>query len=242
MLLLQRLLFRAHPIVSYLWKNRWILVCDTRYSDHYSPQSLLADKEYSDWLKACVRNGECSYVNIGAHIGGFDVAIRDAADRVSKALSVEMNPRTFAALKYNLAVNGFSTVYALNAGIAGERGSVDFAPGSCSLSDTIFSQKDGDSSGTVKLPLITLQDALDQSGLADSQMDLLKLDCEMAEYSIIRLATPQILQQFRHIIMEVHPAPPGESLQALVDKLNACGFAMIGEWKERKLKFWKRAE
>jgi FkbM family methyltransferase len=241
-LILQRLLFRHYPIVTYLWKDRWFIVCDTRYVDHYSPQTLLADQEYGAWIKTSARAGACSYVNVGAHIGGFDVAVMDAAGSIPRAVSVELNPRTFAALQYNLAVNAFHTVRPLHAGVSGERGTIRFAASTCSLADSIFSESSADSAETVELPLITLQDALAQGGLLEHPLDLLKLDCEGAEYSIIRLSSPEILQKFRSLIMEIHAAPAGESFEALTAKLQACGFRVVEERAEPKLMFWQRVD
>ena len=47
------------------------------------------------------------------------------------------------------------------------------------------------------------------------------------EYEIIRTVSSGILSRFRNIVMELHPAPPGESRDALVEKLSDCGFREI---------------
>jgi FkbM family methyltransferase len=244
MLLVQRLLFRNHPVVCYCWKKRYYLVCDNRYSQHYSPQSVLAEHEYEAWLKTCIRNGECSYINVGAHIGGFDVAVMDAAlDKVPFAVSVELNPRTFAALQYNIALNNFRTVHSLNAGVSGEPGGIAFTESSCSLSDSIFAQPGTPSNAAIEVPLLTLEDIMGRYELRGREIDLLKLDCEGAEYSIVRTAPSEVLRQFRHIIVEIHDPPDGEALSALVEKLQLAGFMLFSKKQlALLLMFWQRKD
>jgi FkbM family methyltransferase len=159
------------------------------------------------------------------------------------AVSVELNPRTFAALEYNLSLNNFHMVEPLNAGIAGEPGTLAFREGSCSLSDSIF-QQTGSEENAEMVPILTLDDVVERYKVSTRDIDLLKLDCEGAEYSIIRTASPQRLRQFKHIIIEIHEPPPsGENLQALTEKLMQAGFKLVAQ-KPRtfSLMFWRRTD
>lgn len=223
-LLLSRLLHPRRRLVVYEWRSRYWVACDTRMYDHCSPKEALAESAYDLYIRQSTRAGHCSYVNIGANIGAFDVAVASLAS-VPRGLSVEMNPRTFQRLGFNHQVNDFNTVRLLNCGVAGEAGMHQAALTACSLADSLWATSTTEEVvETVEVPLKTLAQCLSESGYEEGGFDLLKLDCEGAEYGIVRQSSPETLRRFRHIVMEMHPCPPGETADALRDKLAAVGF------------------
>lgn len=56
------------------------------------------------------------------------------------------------------------------------------------------------------------------------QVDLLKMDCEGAEYEVLENATDDELRTFRRIAMEFHLYHPSHRLETLVTRLQKCGF------------------
>lgn len=245
MLLWQRLFHRSVPLVTYVHRSRWYLVADARYGDHEMVKEVLARREYDPFLDEIIVDGACSYINIGANIGAFDIAVAAQAN-ITHALAVELNPQTFIRLVANLQINGLKQVRTLNAGIAGQDGVLMFAPSNCSYTDSIFDSCDAKASNgdASTVPLITLERALHDTYPDVSEWDLLKLDCEGAEYEIVETCPPEVLRRFRYAILELHRPPTGCSPEKLAAKLAACGFNLVPGSRQPKgdneLVFWKR--
>jgi FkbM family methyltransferase len=244
-LILQRLLQRNLPVVTYVHKARWYLITDARFGDHEMVKEVLAEGEYDAYLDRVITGGSCSYVNVGANIGAFDIAVASRC-AISRALAVELNPQTFIRLQLNLQLNRLETVQSLHAGIADGCGTIQFAPSGCAYSDSIIGGASTrmDQARAVPVPLLTLEQAMTTSFPGADGWDLLKLDCEGAEYAIIRHVSPALLRKFRAIIMEIHQPPAGCSIEELARKLLECGFTTApgsSQVKgENELSFWTR--
>ena len=225
-LLLARGLHPSRRIVLYEWQSRFLLACDALQLAHHSPKEALAEAAYHLVIMRSRRDGCCAYVNIGANIGAFDVAVASLAE-VPRALSVEMNPRTYHRLCFNLQANDFHTIKAFNFGVAGHAGRHQAALTACSLADSLWAASTTEEViETIEVELKTLEQCLDAGGFSEGEFDLLKLDCEGAEFGIVRQSSPEVLRRFRHVVMELHPCPPGESAEALHEKLAAIGFRL----------------
>jgi FkbM family methyltransferase len=161
-------------------------------------------------------------VNIGANIGAFDLLLLERGLTIEAGLAVELNPRTVARCLVNLQSNGLFLTQVVNAGVAGSDGHTMFHPGEASLSDSIFTPPAAGVGAQVEL--LTLQTLLEKYAGHFPRFDLLKLDCEQAEYAIIRLTPPSLLRKFRYIIVEFHPEPENESVEAAYAKLKEAGF------------------
>ena len=246
--LAQRLFHPGHPLVSYLWKGRWWLVCDTRYQDANAAKEVLAGGCYDAFIARSARGGRLSYVNVGAHIGTFDIAVASLVAEVPFACSVEMHPGTFARLNFNLHLNGLSQVRTVNVGVGGEIGTATICTSGSSLAHKLSTAPGGNGAtenGT-SVPVLTLGALLDRAAAGDREFDLLKLDCEGAEYAIIAEAAPALLRRFAHLVIELHPTADESAVEDLWRKLASCGFAPDGEkpvaFTAGVLRFWTRNE
>jgi len=245
-LIFQRLLRPHDPIVTYGWRGRWWLVCDARVQDNSAPKEVLANGCYDEWIRRSIRDGSLAYVNVGANIGAFDLAVASAA-AIPFALGIELNPDTFTRLNFNLAINDLRQVVTLNVGLAGRAGTFRFSSSNCSLADSLFAAPGAAADPAARaIPLLTLEAALESAGFADREFDLLKLDCEAAEYGIVSTAPIEVLRRFRHVVIELHPVPEGETLGALSSRFEAAGFraetVLPGAIEQASLHFWKRLE
>ncbi len=242
-IVLQRLFRPSDPLVAYCWRKRWWLLCDARLQDTQAAKEVLANGCYRPWIQRSIREGSLSYVNVGANVGAFDLAVAAEAARVPHGLSVELNPRTFVRLKFNIEANGLHQIRLLNAGVSRSSGSFQFQQSECSLGDSLFAAA-GPARCGVTVPLMTLDEALSAGGLGDAEFDLLKLDCEGSEYGIVAGAASGCLRRFRNIVVELHPEPAGESAAALYRRLAECGFRTEQpEWvssQKAELRFWSR--
>jgi FkbM family methyltransferase len=220
-------LFRRHlPLGQYIWQNRIFFICDNQRGDHRSVQECFCKRAYDPLLDQCqFPANRVSYVNIGANIGAFDLLLHERGLLIEAGLAVELNPFTCTRCQVNLQANQLSATQVVNAGIAGTAGFVMFHPGKLTIGDNIFFHAPADADGRedVRVQLLTLESLLEKHG-RNRSYQLLKLDCEQAEYEIIRLSPVAVLAQFRFIIVEFHPAPAGESVQAAYEKLREAGF------------------
>lgn len=244
----QRIFRRGYPVVPYLWKKRWWIVCDTRCLDANAVKEVLAGGCYDEFIMRSARAGRLSYVNVGAHIGTFDIAVASLVAEVPFACSVEMHPGTFARLNFNLHLNGLSHVRTVNAGIGGETGTASICASGSSLAHKLSTAPGGNDAGKSadSVPVITLAALLDRADAGDREFDLLKLDCEGAEYAIVEEASPALLRRFVNLVIELHPPAAESSVDELWRKLASCGFTPAGEKPAALtagvLRFWTRNE
>ena len=161
---------------------------------HYPPEHGVA----CDFIGCCVRNGYGlrqelkdvkTILDIGANVGFFSIAAR-AYYPNAEIHAYEPNQRTFPFLKSNTEQLGI-TVY--QEAVGADEGRVTIADeGDSNLAKTIASA-DG------SIPQIALQRAVERAG---GVVDLLKLDCEGAEWEMFRSKVPW--RQIRNVRMEYH--------------------------------------
>jgi FkbM family methyltransferase len=155
-------------------------------------------------------------VDIGANIGAFAVyAARQGAARV---YSIEPSRESFDTLNENIRLNGAGgRIQAFRKVLAGQSGeTVDFPVRSCSYNSI------GDIENT-KLEMepvetTTLADFLESQGVGE--VDLLKLDCEGAEKTIVLDSPDSVWSGILRVRMEYH----GAYDRQLRERLESLGF------------------
>jgi FkbM family methyltransferase len=224
----RRLMRRGAGETTYVWRHRLRIACDGAKKDHVALQEIFCRDAYVPWLEPNRDPGRrLRYVNIGAHIGAFDLWLLDRGCVIESSLAAELNPATFRRARRNLATNGLSAVQLVNCGIADEPGFIDFVASENSLSDGIFASRPDGAATSERVELLTLAGFVARHAGADAEFDLLKLDCEGAEYGIVRSTPGTELRRFNQIVVEFHPEPPGESVTAAYTKLREAGFASV---------------
>lgn len=157
------------------------------------------------WLKAFnpvgyeIREGDV-VVDIGAEFGIFSVFAATNARNV-KVYSYEPHPQNFESLTENVRINGLqANIYSFKLAVAGQHGIgklyIDARdPSSHSLTRQL--------EDWVPVDFVTLQEVFESNKI--ERCDLLKLNCEGAEYQILRNTPREYLQRIRKMAVQCHP-------------------------------------
>lgn len=181
--------------------------------DSFFVQRILGDAEYTqggfeiepDWI----------VIDIGANIGSFTL---HAATRAARVYAYEPGSEEYALLRRNVAHNEIRNVTMVRAAVAGYSGSATLRLGSDSGLNTIREDRQAGERGEEVVPCVTLEGLMDRHGI--ERCDLLKLDCEGAEYEILYRSPPSVLARVDRITMEYHSAPM-EDKRAVADALGS---------------------
>lgn len=150
-------------------------------------------------------------VDGGANVGAFAIL---AARSGAEVVAYEPHPPTFMALERNTAGLAVRCVRAALVGEVPADGTVAFAAGVGA--DT--QGRVGDEGATEAVPAVAFAEAIGDG------CDLLKLDCEGAEFELIGATPGAILRRARRIACEVHGWAGDPAL--LEERLRAAGFAV----------------
>lgn len=150
-------------------------------------------------------------VDGGANVGAFAIL---AAHAGADVVAYEPNPPTFAALERNTAGLAVRCVRAALVGEVPANGTVAFTAGAGA--DT--AGRIGGAGPTIAVPAVAL------AGAIGDGCDLLKLDCEGAEFELLGATPAATLRRARRIACEVHGWAGGTGL--LEEQLRAAGFAV----------------
>jgi FkbM family methyltransferase len=161
-------------------------------------------------------------IDVGAGIGDYTLYAANAQPN-SKVFSFEPFPESFILMQENLRLNGISNVQAFDEAIGAASGELilDLTSGEPLQFQSHLGQPGNVNNGLLVRSL-SLVDALTKLEL--ESCDLLKLDCEGAEYTIL-LSTPQsVLERIHRIVMEYHDDPNQNNHIDLIIFLNERGF------------------
>jgi FkbM family methyltransferase len=189
--------------------------------DVWSVKETFVDQFYTRY-GVPVQDG-WTVVDIGAGIGDYCLYAAERTPAVT-VFAFEPYKESYALLTRNLALNGFENVHAFQKAIWSKTGelALDLSTGEPLQ---ISSQEPADESRGIEATVVdalTLQDLF----LAEKieKVDLLKMDCEGAEYEILLTAPDEVLQKVERIIMEYHDVDDTRSHPALVRFLKSRGY------------------
>jgi FkbM family methyltransferase len=167
-----------------------------------------------------IRDG-WTVVDIGAGLGDFTISVARRFPR-GRVLAFEPFGESFALLERNIALNGVTNVVARRLAIGGVAGVTRLSLGT-GVAVQHSTARAGDAGVGEAVDEIPLGAALDAAGAP--RCDFLKLDCEGAEYAILRQAAADgTLARIRRISMEYHDGVTDGSGAWLADFLRAQGF------------------
>ncbi|MBN1439935.1 MAG: FkbM family methyltransferase [Anaerolineales bacterium] len=180
------------------------------------------DRDYEMDLPAWCE--EWTVMDIGAGLGDF--SIRAARGHPQRRIAAfEPFAESFDLLKENLLLNGIRNVQAFPLAVGAHSGPMRLqtATGIAVQHSTAPGEGSAPSSA-LTVEGATLEEALRKAGFA--RCDLLKVDCEGAEYEIFLGASDETLRRIERIAMEYHDGCTPHSHSELADFLRRKGFAV----------------
>lgn len=195
---------------KFRWAGKqWSLITPAEESQKWVFLDIILDDEYG--LRK-INFKPKNILDIGANVGMFSLwAGANFPD--SKIHCYEPNKLLRPYLLKNME-QVFATVFM--EGVAGEDGFGSFTQSGESMVGQCSLNKSG------LIPVVSLRRAIDRIG---GEVDLLKLDCEGAEWAIFE--SPGILDSVKMIRMEYHLTKPGQSVSRLDQILGEMGFSAI---------------
>ena len=218
----------SYPIHRRLWGHNRIDLAsgEVLVSPVEEPLLTMFDEA---WVEECYRPLDWVstdggvVVDIGACVGVFAVwAVRQAG--AGRVVAVEPTPSSARVLRENLARNRIESVTVCQCAVGGSRRRAPLFRRGPQAMNTLFRTDNYRSEFSVvdDVDVVTLDDLFDSCGI--DRCDLLKLDCEGAEYEILAGASPATLAKVRAVVAEYHVGMNDGDPSALANLLEAAGF------------------
>lgn len=234
-LLINRGLFRE-PLNVYRMGDLEFIE-DHRLGDANGAREVLTSSMYARFLPALhhrSRKKTWRVADLGASNGGFPLLLHLNGFAMQCIVSVEMNPRIFPRLRFNLEHNlaAFATsgsrpeIEVHNVAIGGTSGVVEISTADGTGGSIYADNPAHSATERAKVPLRTLDDVL-----RDRQFDLVKIDIEGAEYEVFASPSHGALKRCRWVIMEVHRRP-GRAQEEIFVGMDRLGFALLSKTED----------
>jgi FkbM family methyltransferase len=139
-------------------------------------------------------------IDIGAHIGVFTIYAASKARR-GKVFAFEPFPGNYAMVLENIGLNSTGNVVPFNAAVAGSGGKKMLFLSEENVCHSLY-RFDRQGEKSVPVESMTLAQIIEKNGIR--RVDLLKIDCEGAEYDILMGADDATLGKIDKISMEYH--------------------------------------
>ncbi len=196
-------------------------VCEKRIL--FSPRQF--DELERDLIHQRLRPGFC-FVDVGANIGGYSLFVAAAAGPGAKILAIEPQPEIFGRLTFNIGLNPFGTVKAMDCAVADQDGEVTLFIDSANHGESSLKIITAGSTSSVRVPARRLLSILRDEGF--ERLDAIKLDVEGAEDLILETFFARAPEKLYPglIILERAPDRWSVNLPAL---LTAKGYRQVAE-------------
>ena len=186
-------------------------------------EELVIEDQYN--LHTFVRPTDTTIVDIGGHIGIFSVLAATFAP-LAQIHSFEPHPDNYAQFNKNVRLNNLErriSVYNLGVSDREETAELYVSAENVGAHSTFHDER----KKSLPIKLTTLAGIFRDAQL--QHIDLLKLDCEGEEYTILLTTPPELMHKIDRIILEQHitlDTLRTYTPNSLTDYLHVCGFAV----------------
>lgn len=164
-------------------------------------------------------------IDIGANIGAFAVYAAKQASK-GRVLAFEPASDNFELLARNAALNRLDNLTPIRAAVAGRTGTIALYRATGSGAHSTMAGRLTATTGTETVEALSLEDVFGRYRF--DRCDLLKLNCEGAEFEILYSAPDAILARIDRIAMEYHATEnKRQKADALLDHLGKHGFEVV---------------
>ena len=165
-------------------------------------------------------------IDIGAHIGLFTLFVSQFCKN-GKIYCFEPVKENYELLLFNVTLNNLSNVYTFNVAVADKTSTVKIFLNKDESGHSMFAQN----FNSIEVQSTTLKNIIDENNIVNC--DFIKMDCEGAEYDIIRSLPEEYFTKIKKMIIEYHMIDKKpELLNELISKLESLLFVV-----EKKILF-----
>jgi FkbM family methyltransferase len=200
-LIFERLFFSSEKINIYRYKNLEILI-DHAAGDANGAREVLTSPMYRQFLHR-IKPGKINVMDLGSNNGGFPLLLKSENFEIEKLVCVELNPKTFSRMRFNIERNINCHFFPLNAALVGEAREIETALGEGGAGESIYQNGSNGNLSVVRIQGLTF-DEIYRAAFDDEIVDICKIDVEGAEFEVFRAGTCEKLKQCRAVIMEIH--------------------------------------
>ncbi|MBU1546699.1 MAG: FkbM family methyltransferase [Proteobacteria bacterium] len=199
---------------------------------HEFKEIFLENAYFSGFATSLPRNP--TIIDIGANAGFFTLFAASSFPRAS-IYSFEPVPENFQQLLRNRERNSQADISCFPVAVCGSDGEIFLnfeLEDNFTTAATILNSLESGGKG-LTVPCVSLATIFQNNSL--DTCDLLKLDCEGAEFEILYSCPPETIAKVQRLAMEVHAGKEeGNNMQALAAWLGNHGFAV----RHRKQMLW----
>ncbi len=187
--------------------------------DHAIANEVFGDRDYKP-CETALKEAKNSVIDIGGHLGFFSLYAASLNSKVP-IFCYEPHEGNFALLKEHLRLNRIKNVKAKRLAVANHQGQSTLLVSKEHLNHSIVHAIE-DTNETQAVDCITLEKIIDRHRLG--QVDLLKMDCEGAEFQILMDSKKCVLDKVSSIFLEYHDWVPSGDHHKLKAYLEKMGF------------------
>lgn len=186
------------------------------YLDALTVKEIFIDQDYKIKLKS-----PKVILDIGGNIGTFSI-LQSIKYPKCKIFTFEPSKKIYQLLVENINLNKSKNIYAKNIGVWSKKSTAKFFKNKASGLSSVFTlaKRDGAVSETVKLD--TLSNIFTNNNI--HRCDLIKMDCEGAEYEILLKAPKSLFKNIKNLAIEYHDSLTDHKHFELIDLLKKQGY------------------
>jgi FkbM family methyltransferase len=211
------MIYRMKNGINYLARNCDISVINDMY----------VNKQYHKFINKIQNNS--IVIDVGAHIGVFSLLATTLGKNV-RVYSYEPFEENFKILKRNIHLNILHNIHPFKLAVSRKKGKRILFINKNPAGNSFFVKK----GEKVMVDTITLKDVLDSNNIASC--DLLKMDCEGAEYEILFSTPKNYIKKIKNICLEYHNNYDVKKLKIFLEN---NGFSVILDKKKAPIIFVK---
>ena len=214
---------RQHPAYVLRLRNGLSINMSDVGHNWYTATEVFLNKLYTSSGQV-IREGD-TVIDVGANIGCFSLLASQLVGPTGRVLALEPDPRTFAQLEANIKLNNATNITPYCVALGESCGDATIFRHPNSLFSSLYDKVDGHETNAeeVATQVLTIGAFFDECNIARCQY--LKLDCEGAEYAILRTFSSELAEHIDQITIETH-AIEGESEVDLDRAIQGYGFSL----------------